>query len=252
MISGEGRDGEEGELRRHRRTRTDNAMADYALRLRRAIDVALNCLAIDVGADRIPPQDEGGGGRGDGNENDRIDDDDDDDDDVVVPTMDETVVATGGKGRRKGGRGGGGQRTTRTRVSRRRDVPGCDEDGPPLRVLRDEDPRGWGDEHRPEGVGEGRRWRPGGVATRVGCQTRTGRAAADVRGSRGGRARTIESRTTAVGGRRREEGGERSASTTIRRAAGRGVAGGGDDDRVCAVDAGCRTQPRRRRGPRGG
>ena len=248
MISGEGRDGEEGELRRHRRTRTDNAMADYALRLRRAIDVALNCLAIDVGADRIPPQDEGGGGRGDGNENDRIDDDDDDDDDVVVPTMDETVVATGGKG----GRGGGGQRTTRTRVSRRRDVPGCDEDGPPLRVLRDEDPRGWGDEHRPEGVGEGRRWRPGGVATRVGCQTRTGRAAADVRGRRGGRARTIESRTTAVGGRRREEGGERSASTTIRRAAGRGVAGGGDDDRVCAVDAGCRTQPRRRRGPRGG
>ena len=30
---------------------------------------------------------------------------------------------------------------------------------PPLRVVRDEDPRGWGDEHRPEGVGEGRRWR---------------------------------------------------------------------------------------------
>jgi hypothetical protein len=38
-------------------------------------------------------------------------------------------------------------------------VPGRDEDRPPLRVVRDEDPRGWGDEHRPEGVGEGRRWR---------------------------------------------------------------------------------------------
>ncbi len=109
MISGGGRDGEEGELRSRRRTGTDDAMADHALCLRRAIDVALNCLAIDVGADRIPPQEEGGGGRGDGNENDRNDDDDDDDDDddVVVPTMDETVVATGGKGRRKGGRSPG-------------------------------------------------------------------------------------------------------------------------------------------------
>ncbi len=139
--------------------RDGRCMADPALRLRRAIDVALNCLAIDVGADRIPPQEKGGGGRGYGNENDCIDDNDDDDDDVVVPMMDETVIATGGKGMRKGGRGGEGRRTTCTRVPRRRDGPGRDKDRPPLRVVQDEDPRGWGDEHRPEGVGEGRRWR---------------------------------------------------------------------------------------------
>ena len=86
-------------------------------------------------------------------------------------------------------------------------------------------------------------------ATRVGCRTRTGRAAADVRGRRGGRARTIESRTTAAGGGRRREGGERSASTTIRRA-GRGVAG----TTIASARSmpRCRTQPRRRRGLRGG
>jgi len=229
-------------------------MADHALCLRRAIDVALNCLAIDVGADRIPPQEEGGGGRGDGNENDCNDDDDDDDDDVVVPTMDETVVATGGKGRRKGRRGGEDD-GRRAPVSRGGEM--CQD------VTRTDHPSASFGTRIPEDGGTNiaprasARVDGGGVdvagddvgATRVGCRTRTGRVAADVRGRRGGRARTIESRTTAAGGGRRREGGERSASTTIRRA-GRGVAG----TTIASARSmpRCRTQPRRRRGLRGG